>query len=352
MEQGEKATEKALEKTINARDGKYQQESKALLEKLSKGIEDALRRSPMLTPQVFAGFIENMIPHLDLPADKVEVLRRMANQVILVVNDTKAEKAIHNNRLMYGLTQLTHAKALPQLEYKLKAVKDGIRAIENALPDIHAMVQYQAHEALAKLQQEKASIHSQLNEPERATSAEKLAAYHQALARLSAENSHFTAGFLEGLLIHQSQQFPPKQQIALQGLLNAVAADVRPLSLVIQPYEDYAEKFARRITQEFYVKQEEEAGYDVPVLVTYYYRRRTPEEKQEARDKVKRWKMMWQTQPVPPEPPNYSAYHKASVEFLVNPSAYAEDLPRRAKLRELGVQFEPYPDTSNEIKFG
>ncbi len=45
-----------------------------------------------------------------------------------------------------------------------------------------------------------------------------------------------------------------------------------------------------------------------------------------------------------PQPPNYQAYLNSYAKLDPKPQTYAEELPHRPQLRQLGVQFEPYPN--------
>ncbi|MCS6266440.1 MAG: hypothetical protein H2174_05265 [Vampirovibrio sp.] len=219
---------------INARDGKFQEESLALQKELTVKLEQAFstftQRRQLFTPQTF----DTMVTHLGLPADKTEALRRLANQAIIAVNDTKAEKAIHNNQLGYGLNQLMHAKSESNPTDRMRTVQSGIGAIENAMPHIHAMVRYQAHHALADLRTEEAKTFRLLSDSQQAIVSEGLANYHRKMASKEGTLSHFASGLLEGFIQYQNEQFTATQSRDLKRLLNAVAHDVRPFVLALK----------------------------------------------------------------------------------------------------------------------
>lgn len=354
----EKLEAKELEKQINERDRKFQQELLVTQEMLAQKIETSFaalkHKKQLLTPSTFL----ELIPNLGLSPEQTELFRTMANQVIITLNDNKP---LQNNKLDYGIQQLTYAtrfrnQGKPLFEQRV--LETGIRSIEDNLDGIHSMLQYKAQHTLAKLFQKTAEVQTQLGNPNKAEEALFFAELAHQLALENGASARFVAGFLEGLIDYQGTQFSENQTRTLQQLLNLVANDVRPLINVKNAHPLRLEHVTNQLAE-----AQERLGYIEKRLALdpnryggYSYgealsRETAKKQQQNLRQQIQaletRKKWLDGGGSIFSSGLNYERLkHEENVKHLNQlspfPQTYEEELPHREVLLTKGVKFEPY----------
>ena len=169
-----------------------------LAQKLEVGFNALQKQGKLLTPTTFL----QMVAHLALPTEQVEILRETANHVIEAVNDTKP---LNHFAFKDGASLLLRAKNNrhdPEMQELF--LQEGVDVVKAARPKINGMLQYKAYHLLEKSQTELATVYQQLEEPQKAQQYLKQAKASGISALEEGGYARFVAGFLEGLINFQS----------------------------------------------------------------------------------------------------------------------------------------------------
>lgn len=340
-------------KLIEEREIIFQREvialQKVLAQKLEAGFNALQQKKQLLTPTTFL----EMVPHLGLPTEQAEIVRETVNHAIEAVNDTKP---LQHFAFKDGASLLLRAKnqrGNPEMQEIF--LQEGVDVVKAARPKINGMLQYKAYHLLEKLQTELATVYQQLEEPQKAQQYLKQAKASGISALEEGGYARFVAGFLEGLINHQGEQFTEAQANKLKEMLNLVANDVRPFSQVIASLEATLRNIL--LNTQFTYKSSSTGEMESLNLTRDYLNLHADELYNEFRnfDLEEKYivvqnyfrqfcrasgKSIGQLNQLMKDFPLYSAFKELSPF----PQTYAAELPYREALLAKGVKFEPYPN--------
>jgi hypothetical protein len=324
-----------------------------LAQKLEVGFNALQKQGKLLTPTTFL----QMVAHLALPTEQVEILRETANHVIEAVNDTKP---LNHFAFKDGASLLLRAKNNrhdPEMQELF--LQEGVDVVKAARPKINGMLQYKAYHLLEKLQTELATVYQQLEEPQKAQQYLKQAKASGISALEEGGYARFVAGFLEGLINFQSSQFTDVQTQALKDSLNLIASDRRPFSQAISSLESklgnaglnmqlayeaeatggmiFVERFLN-LNRDF-LKSNVGAVYNELMALSNHEKLKAVNEFRQSMPSSAMLRQILKMR----EDFDDNQY-RAIRELSPFPQTYAEELPHREGLLAKGIKFEPYPN--------